>query len=82
MGVEPSRDVLFQMLRLWNKEWTAETPGMREFTQVKGEFVLGFLEAVEERCGSVEGYVVDMLGFSRRDVGVIRGVLRGEDGKL
>ncbi len=77
MGVEPSRDLLFQMLRLWNKEWTLETPGMREFTQVKGEFILGFLEAVEERYGSVEGYVIDVLGFSKADVEVVRGMLKG-----
>jgi protein tyrosine/serine phosphatase len=77
IGVEPSRDMLLQMLKLWNKEWTAETPGMQEFVQVRGEFILAFLEQVEERFGGVEGWVRNVLGFGEEDVERVRGVLTG-----
>ena len=78
VGIEPEREMLLQMLKLWNAEWSDETPGMQEFIQVKGEFVLGFLEGLEEKHGSVEGYIESVLGFGREDVVNIREVLRGE----
>jgi hypothetical protein len=77
IGVEPSRDMLLQMLKLWNKEWTAETPGMQEFVQVRGEFILAFLEEVEGKFGGVEGWVRNVLGFSKDDVERVREVLTG-----
>ncbi|OAL48638.1 hypothetical protein IQ07DRAFT_82691 [Pyrenochaeta sp. DS3sAY3a] len=78
VGVEPGREVLLQMLRLWNEEWSAETEGMSEFVQVKGEFVLALLERVDEVYGGVEGYVRDVLGFGEEDVRIVKSVLRGE----
>jgi hypothetical protein len=80
VGVEPSREVLLQMLKLWNKEWTSETPGMQEFVQVRGEFILAFLDGVEARYGSVEGYLRDVLGFEDGEIGRMKGVLRGGSG--
>ncbi|CAO2658668.1 Nn.00g063910.m01.CDS01 [Neocucurbitaria sp. VM-36] len=77
VGVEPSRELLVQMLRLWNKEWTADTPGMHEFTQVKGDFILGLLDAVELKYGGMEGYVIEVLGFGVEDLGAVKSVLRG-----
>ena len=81
VGVEPNREMLLQMLKLWNKEWTAETPGMSEFVQVRGKFMLGFLDAVQEKWGGVEGYVVEVLGIGKEGVERMRGVLRGEVGR-
>jgi hypothetical protein len=63
---------------LWNKEWTPDTPGMAEFVQVKGEFILAFLDKVEEMYGGVEMYVRNVLGFVEKDVEVMKRVLRGE----
>lgn len=81
VGIEPSRELLLQMLKLWNSSWTSETPGMHEFTQVKGAFILGFLDAVEENYGGVERYATDVLGVSAEEVGIIKGVLTGEGEK-
>jgi hypothetical protein len=78
IGIEPRREELTRMLVAWNEEWTMESPGMSEFTQVKGEFILGFLDAVEEKYGGVEAYTRDELGFSAEDVGKIKRVLTGE----
>lgn len=78
VGVEPSREVLVQMLRLWNAEWTEDTAGMHEFTQMKGEFILGLLDAVDLKYGGMEGYVIAVLGFEVEELDVIRSVLRGE----
>lgn len=77
VGVEPARELLTQMLKMWNKDWTLETPGMKEFSQIKAEFMLGTLEMMEERYGGVEGYVRG-LGFVDNDLVKIRKVLRGE----
>ncbi|KAH7389594.1 protein-tyrosine phosphatase-like protein [Phaeosphaeria sp. MPI-PUGE-AT-0046c] len=76
IGVEPSREVLTQMLKLWNKDWTDETPGMKEFVQVKDDFILAMLDAVEEEYGGVEGYVRAQLGFGVDEVGELKKVLR------
>jgi protein tyrosine/serine phosphatase len=78
LGVEPSRELLLQMLKLWNKDWTSETPGMAEFVQVKGEFILALLDIVDRKYGGVEAYVRDVLGFDAEDVADIKGVLKGE----
>tara|TARA_R110002003_G_scaffold448_18_gene19989 strand:+ start:12477 stop:12737 length:261 start_codon:yes stop_codon:yes gene_type:complete len=80
--VEPSREVLLQMLKLWNKEWTSETPGMQEFVQVRGEFILAFLDGLDARYGSVVGYLRDVLGFEEGEIGRMRGVLRGGSGDV
>jgi protein tyrosine/serine phosphatase len=77
IGIEPSRELLLQMLKLWNKDWTLETPGMQEFSQVKAEFMLGTLEMMEKKYGGAEGYARG-LGFGDDDLKVIRGVLKGE----
>ncbi|KAF2004957.1 hypothetical protein P154DRAFT_23228 [Amniculicola lignicola CBS 123094] len=77
IGVEPARELLMHMLKMWNKEWTVDTPGMKEFSQVKGEFILGTLEMIERRWGGVDGYVRE-LGFSEEDIETIRRVLKGE----
>lgn len=80
IGIEPRREELARMLLAWNEEWAMESPGMTEFTQVKGEFILDFLDAVEEKYGGVEAYTRDELGFSAEDVGRIKRVLTGEKG--
>jgi hypothetical protein len=51
---------------------------MAEFVQVKGEFILAFLDKVEEMYGGVEMYVRNVLGFVEKDVEVMKRVLRGE----
>ncbi|KAF2117525.1 protein-tyrosine phosphatase-like protein [Lophiotrema nucula] len=78
LGIEPSREVLLAMLKVWDKGWTAETPGMAEFAQVKAEFMLATLEMVDEKYGGMEGYVKRELGFSDEDVEKIKKNLRGE----
>ncbi|KAJ4365172.1 hypothetical protein N0V83_008790 [Neocucurbitaria cava] len=78
VGVEPSREVLVQVLRLWNAEWTEDTPGMHEFTQVKGDFILGLLDAVDLKYGGMERYAIAVLGFEVEELDVVKSVLRGE----
>jgi protein tyrosine/serine phosphatase len=77
VGIEPARELLVQMLKMWNQEWTAETPGMAEFSSVRGEFILGTLDVMEATYGGVEGYVKG-LGFEDEDLVKIRRVFRGE----
>jgi hypothetical protein len=72
VGIEPSREMLLQMLKLWNTEWSDETLGMQEFIQVKGEYIIGFLEGVKERYGCAEEYVKGVLGFSGEDAEKIK----------
>jgi hypothetical protein len=67
------------MLKLWNKDWTSETPGMAEFVQVKGEFILALLDIVGRKYGGVEAYVKDVLGFDAEDVADIKCILKGEN---
>lgn len=69
------------MLKLWNKEWADDTPGMKEFVQVKDEFILAMLDAVEEKYGGVEGYVRKELGFGEDEIEEMKRVLRGEGGR-
>lgn len=76
VGVEPAREMLLQMLKMWNKEWTAETPGMAEFSSVKADFMLGTLEMMEEKYGGAEGYARG-LGFGDEDIAKIRNALKG-----
>ena len=54
---------------------------MSEFVQVRGEFILRLLDAVQEKWGGVEGYVVEVLGIGKEGVERVRGVLRGEVGR-
>lgn len=75
IGVEPARELLLYMLKTWNKDWTLETPGMKEFSQVKAEFMLGTLEMMEKKYGGAEGYARG-LGFGDEDLEAIRGVLK------
>ncbi|KAF2690790.1 hypothetical protein K458DRAFT_355046 [Lentithecium fluviatile CBS 122367] len=77
VGIEPAREFLLGMLKVWNTEWTTETPGMAEFSSVKGDFILGMMEMMESKYGGVEGYVRG-LGFGEEDLRKIRAVLRGD----
>ncbi|KAH8730194.1 protein-tyrosine phosphatase-like protein [Phaeosphaeriaceae sp. PMI808] len=77
VGIEPNREPLLQMLKLWNKEWTQETPGMSEYIQTKGEFILALFDVVDRKYGSVEGYVRDFLGFNGEDIISIKRLLGG-----
>lgn len=77
VGIEPARELLLQMLKMWNKEWTAETPGMQEFSSIKSKFILGTLGMIEEKYGGVVGYVKG-LGFSDEDLEQIGRVLKGD----
>lgn len=76
VGIEPAREMLTEMLRMWNQEWSAETPGMTEFSSVRGEFITATLGMMESKYGGVEGYVKG-LGFGDEDLKRMRGVLRG-----
>lgn len=66
------------MMKSLNQEWSEETPGMREFSQVRAEFMEGMLEMMDVKYGGVEGYVRG-LGFGDEDLVKIRGVLKGEE---
>ena len=77
IGIEPAREFLLEMMRMWNQEWTAETPGMAEFSSVKGVFITTTLEMMDVKYGGVEGYVKG-LGFGDEDLRKIRGVLWAE----
>jgi protein tyrosine/serine phosphatase len=76
IGIEPGREMLTQMLMSFNKEWSADTPGMYEFSQIKAEFMEGMLQMMEEKYGGVDGYVRG-LGFEDEELREIREVLKG-----
>ena len=77
IGIEPGREMLTKMMQTWNKDFTADTPGMRDYSLVKAEFMEGTLEMIEEKYGGVEAYVKG-LGFEDEDLEKIRRVLKGE----
>jgi len=77
LGIEPHREALLGMLTQWNKHWTMGTPGMHEFSQIKGDNVNAMLETVKEKYGGMEGYVKDVLGFSDEDVEKMKANLKG-----
>ncbi|KAF2262271.1 hypothetical protein CC78DRAFT_498673, partial [Lojkania enalia] len=76
VGIEPAKELLLVMLKAWNKEWSMETPGMAEFSQIKASFMLRTLQMVADVYGGMEGYVKGVLGFSDEDIVNIRGKLR------
>ncbi|KAF2809719.1 uncharacterized protein BDZ99DRAFT_388632 [Mytilinidion resinicola] len=77
VGIEPHREALLGMLMQWNKSWTMETPGMHEFSQIKGANIKAVLEIVQGKYGGMEGYVKKDLGFSDEDIQKIIANLNG-----
>jgi hypothetical protein len=76
IGIEPARELLSQMLRMWNRDWREDTPGFREFTQCRGEFVGAFLEGLDGVYGNGgdKGEGADKGGGVGRGVeGFVRG---------
>jgi protein tyrosine/serine phosphatase len=77
VGIEPHREALTQMLRLWGESYDFDTPGVKELAEIKGDFILVVLQTLETKYGGVEGYVKD-LGFEDDELQKIRKVLKGE----
>jgi hypothetical protein len=78
IGIEPQKDTLTAILKKWRPDWTEETPGMVEFSNVKASYMLAFLEMVQKEYGGMEGYVRGKLGFTEEDIAKIRGHLVAE----
>ncbi|KAJ5091075.1 hypothetical protein NUU61_005945 [Penicillium alfredii] len=77
VGMEPQKEFLQAVLLKWKPEWTVETPGWQEYTNIKRSHILAFLAAMQTRYGGVEGFVQSQLGFTSQEVGQIQQVLRG-----
>ncbi|KAF2490983.1 hypothetical protein BU16DRAFT_543257 [Lophium mytilinum] len=77
IGIEPHREALLGMLMQWNKSWTMKTPGMHEFSQIKGTNIKAVMEMAEDKYGGMKGYVKKNLGFSDEDIEKITANLRG-----
>ncbi|KAF2184319.1 hypothetical protein K469DRAFT_666745 [Zopfia rhizophila CBS 207.26] len=78
LAIEPHREALTATLRMWHKDWSYDTPGMKEFSEVKASFMLGALGMVKQKYGGMEGYVKNRLGFSEEEVQKIKKVLKSE----
>lgn len=80
IGVEPARGALASSLNLNPAEGLDAGPekvGMLELCSIRASSMAGFLEAIEELHGGVDGYVRTSLGFSDEDVQKICSNLKG-----
>ncbi|OQV03060.1 hypothetical protein CLAIMM_08158 [Cladophialophora immunda] len=44
IGIEPQKEFLTAIVKKWKPEWTEDTPGVREFSNVSEKYMLKFLE--------------------------------------
>ncbi|KAJ9609889.1 hypothetical protein H2200_006218 [Cladophialophora chaetospira] len=83
IGFEPERESLIAFIKKWKPELTEDTPGMREFSAVREEYMVRFLKDAREVYGGdegegwAEGYVKRELGFSGEEVDMLKENLRG-----
>lgn len=68
IGVEPGRELLTSLLQNAFGGVDIRTPGFKELSSNDGAFILAFLDRVEERWSSVEGYCETMLGLSMVEI--------------
>ncbi|KAF9894210.1 hypothetical protein FE257_007712 [Aspergillus nanangensis] len=76
IGIEPRKSLFHQALLNWRPEWSVDAPGWTQFSNIKASYMLGFLDAMRDTYGGVEGYVRSHLGFSEEDIKKIQVALR------
>jgi protein tyrosine/serine phosphatase len=85
IGIEPQKEFLTAFIRKWKPEWTEDTPGLREFSNVRKEYMLHFLQeartvyggdAGDEQGTWAERYARSELGFSQAEIETLRNNLR------
>jgi protein tyrosine/serine phosphatase len=85
IGMEPQKEFLSGLVKLWLPDWNDETPGARDFSNVRTEYMLQFLEDARSKYGggSVTGeswarqYAGNELGFSREQIEILVNNLKG-----
>ncbi|KAF7182147.1 hypothetical protein CNMCM7691_001535 [Aspergillus felis] len=78
VGIEPEKEYLLRSLQQAWPECAPGAAGFKEFASVKASYMMAFLEAVQEKYGGMEKFVVDVICMSKADVEAVRAVLRGE----
>lgn len=76
IGIEPHRETLLKILSQWGKNWDMQTPGMVEFSAIKGSIMKTVMEMVDEKYGGMGGYVKHELGFSSEEIEKIKANLK------
>ena len=76
LGIEPARTLLVTALkRTCPPGTTEESPGFKEACSMKPEYILGFLDKLDE-VGGVEGYCKQYAGLSDGDLVAIKQKLK------
>ncbi|KAE8376529.1 protein-tyrosine phosphatase-like protein [Aspergillus bertholletiae] len=81
VGVEPARTMLQAafpktLTAAGAVVMTPESAGWLQLMSVRAPAMAAFLDAVEQSFGGVEGYLIDVLGFSALDVDIMKANLR------
>lgn len=72
VGTEPAREKLVAFAQRGTGATSFDTPGFRNMCNLKTPCWTAFVDAVGERYGGFDGYVVKTLGFSGADLAVIK----------
>jgi protein tyrosine/serine phosphatase len=78
VGTEPAREQLVAFARHGAGVSSDDAPGFYNLCSLRREFWEAFAQGVEREYGGFEKYVVDVLGFSKEDLSVIKRNLRKE----
>ncbi|KAF1809866.1 hypothetical protein P152DRAFT_421853 [Eremomyces bilateralis CBS 781.70] len=76
IGIEPARTRLLAMLSKSGTGVSVERPGTLAIGSVHPQTMFAFVELVENRWGSAEGYCEKMLGLQPEDISRIKSNLR------
>ncbi|OCL14496.1 hypothetical protein AOQ84DRAFT_435640 [Glonium stellatum] len=76
IGIEPQRKALIRILSQWRKDWHIDTPGMLEFSAIKGSVMKAVMKMIEEKYDGMEGYAKHQLGFSNEEIEQIKANLK------
>lgn len=90
IGFEPQREFLTSIIKNWKPEWHQDSPEMKQFSAVRGEYVLKFLgdvravysgDATKEGEGRTwaEVYVRKELGYLKEEVETLRANLKSSE---
>jgi protein tyrosine/serine phosphatase len=83
IGVEPQREFLTAVVRKWQPEWKDDTPGVKDFSNVRQEYMLKFLEGARamykggaEPENWAERYARSGLGLTASEIETLKENLR------
>lgn len=76
IGVEVNRKQLTAQFEESFGRTAAPTPGLKELAAASPLNIYGFIDALEETYGGVEGYLTKELGFSGEELDQTRANLR------